>query len=172
MAVTGYGWKVLLVIAAATKSPRAVKVGEIHEHEPHWPRALLPQARAQLAGAARRHTGVFERGLLDGPDLWWLDQQGILFVVPAKAHRAVTADARAQAAAGEGLPLGRRVHTVRPGPGNTAWTARQETDVVGLTGLTTEDQDGAAEPRRQANRRDFQANPRNAVVVRQWQGRD
>jgi hypothetical protein len=170
--VTVYGWKVLLLIDAATKIPLAVKVGEIHEHETHWTRALVTQARANLAGAARLHKVVFDRGFLDGTDLWWLDQQGILFVVPAKANMAVTADARAQAAAGEGLTLGRRVHTVRHGQGKTAWTERQETDVVGISGLTTYDQYGSAEHRRQANRRDFQANPLNAVVVRKWQGRD
>jgi hypothetical protein len=66
-------------------------------------------------------------------------------VVPAKANRAGTADARAQAAAGEGLTVGRRVHTVRHGPGKGARTERLETEVVGLTGLTTDDQDGTGE---------------------------
>jgi hypothetical protein len=37
----------------------------------------------------------------------------IQFVVPAKKDMAVAADARAQAAAGEDLAVGRRVHTVR-----------------------------------------------------------
>jgi hypothetical protein len=41
-----------------------------------------------------------------------------------------------------------------------------------MTGLTTDDQYGTPEQRRQANRRDFQANPLHAVVVRQWQGKD
>jgi hypothetical protein len=44
--------------------------------------------------------------------------------------------------------------------------------VVGITGLTTDDQYGTLEHGYQANRRDFQANPINAVVVRQWQGKD
>jgi hypothetical protein len=85
---------------------------------------------------------------------------------------AVTADARAQAAAGEDLTVGRRVHTVRHGQGKAAWTERLETEVVGITGLTTYDQYGPPEQARQANRRDFQANPINAVVVRKWSGQD
>jgi hypothetical protein len=85
---------------------------------------------------------------------------------------AVTADARAQAAAGEELTVGRRVHTVRHGQGRQAWTERLETEVVGITGLTTYDQYGAPEHVHHANRRDFQANPINAVVVRKWQGKD
>src|SRR5262249_7914281 len=111
--VTVYGWKVLLLIDAATKIPLAVKVGPIQEHETHWTRALITHARTNLAGAAHLHKVVFDKGFLDGTDLWWLDQQGVLFMVPAKANMAVPADARAQAAAGEGLTMGRRVHTVR-----------------------------------------------------------
>ena len=170
--VTVYGWKVLLLIDAVTKIPLAVKVGQIDEHETHWTRALVTQARANLAGAARLHKIVFDRGFLDGTDLWWLDQQGILFVVPAKTNMAVTVDARGQAAAGAGLSHGRRVHTVRHGQGKTARTERLTTEVVGITGLTTYDQYGTAEHRPHANRRDFQPNPLNAVVVRQWHGRD
>jgi hypothetical protein len=61
---------------------------------------------------------------------------------------------------------------VRQGQGKTARTDRLTTEVVGITGLTTYDQDGTAEHRRHAHRRDFQPNPLNAVVVRQWHGRD
>jgi hypothetical protein len=137
--VTVYGWNVFLLIDAATKIPLAVKVGQIQEHEALWARALVTQARMNLAGDARLHKVVFDKGFLDGPTLWWLDQQGLHFVVPAKTNMAVTADARAQAAAGEDLTVGRRVHTGRHGQGRTAWTERLETEVVGLSGLTTDD---------------------------------
>src|SRR5919109_77694 len=167
-----YGWKVLLLIDAMTKIPLAVKVGQIQEHEVLWARALVTQARMNLTGDARLAKVVFDRGFLDGTTLWWLDQQGIRFVVPAKTNMAVTADARAQAAAGEGITIGRRVHTVRHGQGKTAWTARQETEVVGVTALTTYDQYGVPDHAPQANRRDFQAHPINAVVVRTWHGKD
>ncbi len=170
--VTVYGWKVLLLIDAVSKMPLAVKVGQIQEHETHWARALVTQARLNLAGAAPLATVVFDKGFSDGPTLWWLDQQGIRFVAPAKTNLAVTADARAQAAAGEDRTVGRRVHAVRHGQGNTARTERLETEVVGIAGLTTDDQYGTPAHGGQANRRDFQANPINAVVVRQWQGKD
>jgi hypothetical protein len=168
---TVYGWKVLSLIDAATKIPLAVKVGKIDEHETHWTRALVTQARANLAGPARLHKVVFARGFLDGTDLWWLDQQGLSVVVPATTKMAVTADARAQAAAGDGITHGRRMHTVRHGQGNAARTDRIETEVVGITGLTTYDQDGTVEHGRQHNRRDFQPNLLNAVVIRTWPGR-
>jgi len=172
MGVTVYGWKVLLLVDAATTIPLAVKVGPIQEHETHWTRALVTQARANLTGVVRLHKVVFDKGFLDGTDLWWLDQQGILFVVPAKANMAVTAEARAQAAAGDGLTMGRRVHTMRHGQGKAAYTARLETEVVGIAALTTYDQYGTPEHGRAHNRRDFQANPINAVVVRKWNGRE
>ncbi len=145
---------------------------KIHEHEVLWTRALVTQARLNLASAARLHKVICDTGFLDGSTLWWLAQQGITCVVPAKATLAVTADARAQAAAGEEITVGRRAHTVRPGQGKTARTERLETEVVGITGLTPDDQYGTPEHGRYANRRDFQANPINAAVVRTWQGKD
>jgi hypothetical protein len=170
--VTVYGWKPIVLIDAITKIPLAIKVVPIQEHEVLSMRALVTQARTNLAGAARLHKVVFDKGFLEGVDLWWLDQHGSTFVVPAKDTMAVTADARAQAAAGEGVTTGRRVPTVRHGQGKTAWTERRETEVVGIEGLTTYDQYGTPEHGRHHNRRDFEANPIHAVVVRQWNGRD
>jgi Transposase DDE domain len=170
--VTVYGWKPIVMIDARTKIPLAVTVVPIHEHEVLSMRALVTQARTNLAGFTRLHKVVFDRGFLDGPDLWWLDQHGITFVVPAKENMAVTVDARAQAAAGEGVTLGCRVHTVRHGQGQTAWTERRVTEVVGITGLTTYDQYGTPEHGRHHNRRDFEPNPIHAVVVRTWNGHE
>jgi hypothetical protein len=167
-----YGWKVLLLIEAVTKIPLAVKVGQIQEHEALWARALVTQARRSLAGDARLAKVVFDKGFLDGTTLWWLDQQGIRFVVPAKANMAVTADARALAAAGEGVTVGHRVHTVHHGQGQGAWTERLETEVVGITGLTSYEHYGTEEHGRHHHRRDFEPNPINAVVVRKWHGKD
>jgi hypothetical protein len=94
------------LIDASTKIPLAGQVVPIHEHEVLSMRALVTQARTNLAGSARLHKVIFDRGFLDGPDLWWLDQHGLLFVVPAKDNMAATVDAQAQAAAGEGGPSG------------------------------------------------------------------
>jgi len=170
--VTVYGFKLIILIDARTKIPLAGKVVPIHEHEVLSMRALVTQARTNLAGYTRLHKVVFDKGFLDGVDLWWLQQHGILFVVPAKENMAVTVDAQAQAVAGEGVTIGRRVHTVRHGQGRAAWTERLETEVVGITGLTTYDQYGTPEHGRHHNRRDFQPNTINAVVVRQWNGHE
>jgi hypothetical protein len=163
--VTVYGWKPIGLIDAATKIPLAVKVGSIHAHE-------VLSMRTDLAGDARLHKVVFDRGFLDGVELWWLDQHGIPCVVLAKDHRAVRVEVQAQATVGEGATVGHRVHTVRHGQGKTAWTERLETEVVGMAELTTYDQNGTPEHGRYANRRNFQPNPINAVVVRKWHKRD
>jgi len=140
IAVTVYGWQPLVLIDARTKLLLAVTVVPIHAPEVLSRRALVTQARMNLAGFTQLHTVVFARGCWEGAELWWLDQQGSTVVVPATDHLAVTGEARAQAAAGEGVTVGRRVHTVRHGQGHTARTARRETAVVGITGLTTADQ--------------------------------
>jgi hypothetical protein len=170
--VTVYGFKLIILIEARTKIPLAGKVVPIHEHEVLSMRALVTQARTNLAGYARLHKVVFDRGFLAGTDLWWLDQHGLIFVVPAKEDMAVTADARGLAAASDGFPVGCRVHTVRHRQGKAAWQERLETEVVGIAGLTSYDQYGTPAHGGHRNRRDFQANPINAVVVRKWHGKD
>jgi hypothetical protein len=170
--VTVDGWQLLVLLAARTTIPLAATVVPIQEHETLSLRALITQARTTLAGHVHLHKVVFDQGCLDGVDVWWLAQRGITCVVPATDNMAVTIDAQAQAAAGAGITVGRRAHTVRHGQGKTAWSERLETEVVGLTGLTTEDQDGTPEHGRHHHRRDLHPHPINAVVVRQWHGRD
>jgi len=160
--------KLIVLLAARTKMPLAATVVPSHAHEVRSTRALVTQARTTLAGHARRHKVVCAKGWLDGVDRWCLDQHGLLVVVPATDHLAVTIDAQAQAAVGAGVTMGRRAHTVRHGQGRAAWIERLETAVVGITGLTTEDPSGTPEPGRHHHRRDFQPNRLNAVVVRKW----
>ena len=159
-----------MLLEARTKLPLAAKVVPIQAHATLSLRALVTRARTHLASHARLHKVLFAKGLGDGVDLWWLAPRERLLVVPAKDTMAVTVDAQAQAAAGEGVTVGRRVHTVRQGQGTTAWTERQETEVVGIVGLTTDDQYGTPEHGRHHNRRDVQPNPINAVVVHQGNG--
>ena len=168
---TVYGWKLLVLIEARTKLPLAAKVVKIQDHEALFTRDLVTQARTNLADHACLRRMLFDRGFLDGADLWWLAQQGIGFVVPAKEKMAVTTDARALAAGGAGV-VARRVHSVAHGQGKHRWTERLETEVVGIADLTTYDQYGPEEHARQRYRKDFEEHPLNAVVVRKWNNRD
>jgi hypothetical protein len=163
---------VIVLIDAATKMPLAVQVVPIQEHAGLCLRALVTQARTHLAGDARLSKVVVARGVLAGTNLWWLDQHGSTCVVPAQEDMAVTTDARALAAASDGITVGRRAYTVRHGQGREAWSERLETEVVGVAGLTTYDQEGTLQHGRQHHRRDFPPNPIQAVVVRPWHERD
>src|SRR5215831_4069810 len=149
------GCKLLVLIGAGTKRPLAAPVVPSHAHEVLSMRALVTQARTNLAGHARVQQVVFDKAFWEGVDLWGLDRQGLLCGVAAQATMAVTIDAQAQAAAGEGVIVGRRVPTGRQGQGRTAWTERLETAVVGIPGLTPDDQDGTPEHGRPHHRRDF-----------------
>ena len=172
IAVTVYGGNALVLIEARTKLPLAVTVVTIQAHAGRSRRALVSQARTHRAGSARLHKVVCDRGFLAGTDLWWLDPHGLIFVVPAKEDMAVTADARGLAAASDGCPVGCRVPTVRPRQGKAVWQERLETEVVGMAGLTSDDQSGTPAPGGHRTRRDVQANPIKAGVVRKWNGKD
>ena len=170
--VTVDGGQVSLLRDARTTMPLALKSAPSPAPETRFRRARVAPARTTLGGDTRRHHVVCDSGVWDGADLWWLAPPGRLWVVPATANMTVTAEARAHAAAGPELTRARRVPTVRPGQGTTASTARLATAVVGLTGLTTDDQEGTSAQGRQHHRRDGQSHPIHAVVVRPWPGRD
>ena len=53
----------------------------------------MTQARANLHGHARMHKVVLDKEFLNGVTLWWLEQHGIPFVVPAKDNLPVPVDA-------------------------------------------------------------------------------
>ncbi len=66
------GWKLIGLIDARAKIPLAAKVVKIQERE-----VLSTQAQANLAGCACLDKVIFDKGFLDGTDVWWLDQHGI-----------------------------------------------------------------------------------------------
>jgi hypothetical protein len=67
----------------------AAQVVPIQAHDTLFLRALVTPARTHLASHARLQKVVFDKGFLDGVDLWWLQQHGMLVVVPAKETMAV-----------------------------------------------------------------------------------
>jgi hypothetical protein len=95
------GWHVLRLIDPDTPMPLAVQVGPMDAHETPWTWAVVIQARAHLAGAARLDQVICAQGCLTGTALGWLDPHDLLWVVPARDHRAVTVEAWAHAAARE-----------------------------------------------------------------------
>jgi hypothetical protein len=80
--VTVYGWKLIALIEARTKIPLAGKVVKSQAHEVLCMWALAIHTQANLAGAARLRMLVVAKGLVDGVELWWLDQQEVTFRQP------------------------------------------------------------------------------------------
>ncbi len=97
-----------------------------------------------------------------------MHQLGVRFVIVGKANMAVVQDAHGLAA-GERAKVRERV--VRHGHGKTASEERLRTELVGLEALTSYDSYGAAQETQHAQRRDYEGQPINAVVVRRWDNR-
>jgi Transposase DDE domain len=163
-----YGWKVLVLIEVQTRLPLAIKVVPIQAYEGQYLLPLVEQAQANLGTNAHISKVVVDRGYLDGEDLWQLDQQGIMFVIVAKASMAVVEDAHALA---KSAPVSERERLIRHGRGHTESFETLRTRLVGLEGLTTYDAYGSAEHTRQSQRKNFVGNPLNAVVVQTWDNR-
>jgi hypothetical protein len=161
-----YGWKVLVLIDVHTRLPLAMKVVQIQEYEGRWLVPLLEQAQHNLGTRGHISTIVIDRGYLDGEDLWRVDQLGVRFVIVSKANMSVTQDAQALA---KRERVRTRERVVRHGHGKTATEERVRTELVGIEGLTTYDSYGDPEYSRQAQRRDYEGHPINAVVVRRWE---
>ena len=164
-----FGWKILVLIEVRTRLPLAARVVKIEEYEGRWLVPLLKQARANLGERAHIAKVVVDRGYLDGEDLWQVDQLGLIFVVMAKAGMIVREDAQALA---RGEEAKERVEGVHHGHGSKAWIEQVKTRLIGIAGLTTYDDYGSQEHSRQRNRKDFEGNPINAVVVVTWKNKD
>lgn len=170
--VTVYGWKLVVVIDLQTKIPLAAKVVKIQEHEVTYLVELVKQAQVNLGKYSRLYKVLCDRGFVDGEQLWELNQRKILFVVPGKSDMAVVQDAHALAQAGEDVYVQQRTVRVAHGSGKNRYTEDLCSEVVGIPQLTSYDQYGTVEQAKQHNRKAFQANPINAVVVRKWNNHD
>jgi hypothetical protein len=162
------GWKVLVLIEVQTRLPLAMKVVPIQEYEGRWLLPLLEQAEANLAGRAPICKVVIDRGYLDGEDLWQLHEQGIIFVIVAKAGMVVAQDAQALA---KTAPATTREQVITHGHGKKTTQEILRTKLVGISSLTTYDAYGDKEHTAHKNRRDFAGKPINAVVVQLWNNR-
>ena len=167
-----YGFKVLIIYEVRLRLIVAAKVVPINEHEPQHTLALVRQAIANLGPDVLRVL-LIDAGFLDGETLWTLTHDlAIDFVVPSKAKMHVTTDAqqlsRRPADRETVFPAERRGEPTPERDGTLRWAG--QVTVVGVAALGSYDQYGTAEHGQRANRKDFVANPINAVVVTAWGG--
>lgn len=167
-----YGWKLIALIDTITRIPLSIKIVQIQAYEGEWIIPLVKQAQKNLADYAKIVKVVADRIYLDGEDLWELNQMGLIFVVIAKSGMKVRQDALSQAAQVVDDRVAKRSRTVRVGHGSNQTTSELVTRLVGIEGLTSYGLYGSEEKRKHYQRKDYQPNPINAVVVLEWDGKE
>lgn len=162
-----YGWKAIVLFDQHTEIPVAVKVVPIHEHESTYTRELIEQARRNLGKHSRLTKVLMDRGFLDGATLYWLSEQKITFVVPARSNMHVAQDARGLAQASEGFTDTREEVTSK-GRGRHKTEQFLVTRISGVAGLTSYDEYRDPEKPVKQNRKSQVGSPINAIVVQQY----
>ena len=161
-----YGFKLVVVYEVHLRLIVAAKVVPINQHESNFTLELLKQALANV-GEGVIQVLLIDRGFLDGEDLWTIRHTyHVHFVVPAKDNMHVTADARAFL---KEKPDGEYLFAAeRPGQEEKQ---QGQVKLVGIKDVTSYDQYGDAEYQKRINRKDFEANPINVIVVIEWEGK-
>lgn len=175
--VTVYGWKLLVLMDLESRIIVAAKVVKIQEHESQFTIELLQQAEKNI-GQGKIKVLVMDRGFLDGVTLWKIKHElAIDFVVPAKGNMAVTKDAqsfRSRFANGQEIFRAQKVIVEKRRKKKTESEAKiteKQTIAVGIKGLLSYDQYGDQQHQEKIQRKDFSANPINAVMIECWQGK-
>lgn len=168
--VTVFGFRAVVAFEISTQLPVGCIVTKIQRHEMRLARRLVRQVGENLApGGSKVVKVIVDRGFVDGEFLWWLDQQGIAFVVPARKDMLIYKGAVARAGKGQGHFQSRK-RTVNRGHGKKRTRKILKTEVMGVTGLTLWENYGDPTRRKERRRRGYVPNPINAVVVLTWDG--
>lgn len=161
IAKTEYGFKLIIIKELQSRIVVAGKMLKIQEHESPYTLELVHKAERNMGKKARIKILLMDRGFLDGLTLWKLkDQMGIDWIVPAKTSLQITQDMR-------GLRNLKDKESIY-----REHDSKDEIRVVGVAALSSYDQYGDEEHQNKINRKDFKANPINAVMVTRWKGED
>jgi hypothetical protein len=161
-----YGFKVVVIYEVRLRLIVAAQVAPINRHDTNFSLDLLHQAMVNV-GQGVIKVLVMDRGFLDGETLWTIKQSyGVDFVIPSKDDMRVTTEARAfrrQKTKDEDL-----IWAQRTGEGDQL---TGQVRLYGVKAVTAYDQYGDADHQTKLNRKDFQPNPLNVIVVYEWQGK-
>ena len=86
VAETVFGFKIWVVWDATSKLPLALRFATINIADIDLAREVVAQAVENLGERSNLKSLAFDRGFIDGMFMWWLDQRGITFQVPAKKN--------------------------------------------------------------------------------------
>jgi hypothetical protein len=153
-----YGYKLLVLMEARHKIVVAARVVKINEHEKNFTKELVREAQQRTGGVVK--VLLIDRGFIDGVLLWGLwKKMKIRFVIPARSNMEVSQDIRG--------------FRSEKADGQTVFVEQtKKMKVMGVKGLLSYDQFGEEQHRRRKGRKDFKANPINAVMVLRWDGKD
>ena len=159
---TVFGFKIWVVWDPTSRLPLALRFATIEISDIDLAREVVEQAISNLADHATIVSLAVDRGFTDGKFLWWLHTMHITFYIPAKTNMHVYTDALSLTDNGirETKDKTRSV-----GSGKNKTTVVDHWDVVGVEQLTSAGFYGELGSGSHENRKDFTANPINAVVV-------
>jgi hypothetical protein len=158
-----FGFKIWVVWDPTSRLPLALRFATIETSDIILAREVVQQAVTNLGDQAKIASLAVDRGFMDGTFLWWLhDTMHITFYIPAKTDMNVYTDALALTDKGvrEIRDTSRSV-----GSGKNKTSVVDHWDVVGIQSLTSAGFYGELGSGSHENRKDFVANPINAVVV-------
>lgn len=157
-----FGFKIWVVWDANSKLPLAMRFATINVADIDLAQEVVEQAVVNLGEHATIKSLAFDRGFLDGKFMWWLNQNGIIFQVPAKTNLHIYKDALSLVGTGT-----RKVREKKRyiGSGKTRRAVTDTWEVEGIKGFTSAGFYGELGSGSHENRKDFVPNPLNAVVV-------
>ncbi|NTV58937.1 MAG: transposase [Deltaproteobacteria bacterium] len=160
---TVFGFKIWVVWDPTSRLPLALRFATIEVNEVNFAREVVQQAVSNLGGHSTIASLAIDRGFMDGKFLWWLHHiMHIIFYIPAKTNMDVYTDALSLTKAGIRQT---RDETRSVGSGKNKTFVVDHWDVVGIELLTSAGFYGELGSGSHQNRKDFTANPINAVVV-------
>lgn len=160
---TVFGFKIWVVWDPASRLPLALRFATIEISDIELAREVVEQAVKNAGEHAKIVSLAVDRGFMDGTFLWWLeDTMHITFYIPAKTGMHVYADAISLTDCGIRQTRDRNRSV---GAGKNKTTVVDHWDIVGIESLTSAGFYGELGSGSHENRKDFIANPINAVVV-------
>jgi len=159
-----FGWRLIALVDLVTLIPIAIKIVQIQEQEAPHLLELLDQAQQNLAPHSRIATLVMDRAYVDGPTLYKLEQQGIIWYLMGKITMKARRTALALSTEGQSQE---RIERVRHGHGRDAVVEELQTVIIPVSGIRTWT---AYRPAyEEAGRLAFAERPAlNAVVLKEW----
>ena len=168
VSVTLYGWKIWAIYEIKTGIPLAITIDTIEKPDNLHLRAVLEQAKENVAESSTIDSLVIDRGFLDGKLLYEIDLQGLEFVIPLKRNMEAAKDARQLALDCETfIPMSREIE-VTHGYGKKKYTEKVITTLGAVPDLLTCDWFNPEGSKANTAKKDYEPIPLNAVVVKTW----